>query len=57
MSEKGVTPPDNRCHCQRCATLRKVLEERGEQTTWKGIPILTEHDLALVDWPYGSEPE
>ena len=45
------------CICDNCYNFRQAMIKAGEPLTWKGIRILTEHELSQWDWPYPPEPE
>lgn len=45
------------CECEDCLNLRILLEINAEPIPYKGFRILTEHELALLDFPWPPEPE
>lgn len=44
------------CECRDCVNLRKLLEN-GEPITYKGFRVLTQDELAMLDFPWPPEPE
>ena len=43
------------CNCEQCEGIRREMVKRGEPLTWYGRRILTEHELAQIDFP--PEPD